>query len=817
MAKLLVRAIVLMVFTNIFAGEKSYGRIDLGGWGITRDIASGCAPTNFTDFIETAGSTAKRIEPRDCSILKIATPIFSWPQPQDLMPGTGYSIHLSAQSPSTNHFDYTTSAKVPRIFIAKSLPAGRYNWAVSYRNKLNAVVTSQARHFEVPTGTLFAIPSGEQFANAVLNKSHPRIQPNEGTNPQNKVSWANVIARSRARGYSAAFNYFFLTQLNNSVGFKLPATPITRNQALDLKTAIVNLAYGYNLWGDVAYFNKAKILLDGVVNYPLHSAVDADADDQVNRELYSMIATSLDLLQWKLSESANIPLRNKMVAVLLQRLDLFNFDGLNTYPYDSHQLTGVIYAIESMMYAAGTPGLQTDGGKKLLIDLWETAITTVGTWGGSSDAGWANAGGYGWYAADVYVRLLATTKLMANLDLSGWPALSNFGYNQLYFSAPLNSIRQQFGDEADVTNHYVNYADNTFRLFALATGKPEYEWYWRVRGDVAVNDKWMWNPLHFMLIASTATAPAFAKWDTSLLPRSILFEDAGLVAMHSNPGDANRTSVFFRSSRFGSFNHSHADQNAFTFVSKGKDMLISGGVYDTYSTDYHAIITRATRFKNTLTFDGGIGQAEPAEIPTGPGAPLNDTLQFAGKIINYTDDGTWMVTTGDATAAYRGMNPKVGRPVAFLKYAYRTVAYNRQQGVVIIYDWAQSATPRKWELNFNTLKSNNPKLEANATIKLENATTSACLKVWNNTANYFDAFKDGWEGLLPKADLGRAIDPEVHVRFNVRDKSTEFTAVTVINEGCKNIPVNVAFSGSAATATVNGSAITLSGRTVKTP
>jgi len=801
---------------NIELSEK----IDVTGWGITRDISSDCPAYDFNDFMEQAASHAKRVEPRDCVKIKISTPIISWARPSDLMVGTGYTLLLSSQSSSSSFTPRTYSnLSATRFFVSAPLPAGKYKWSVTYKNRINQTVPSQERRFEVPSGA-FAIPSGETFATAVLAKSHPRIQPNEGSNPSNKVPWSSVITRARSFGYSAAFNQFFLTQLNTSVGHRLPALRVSRNQMLALKTAIVNMAYGFHFWNDVAYFNKTKVLLEGLVQWPLNCAIDSDSEDQVNREIHSILAISLDLFQQKLNESANIPLRDRMVTVLKQRLALVNFNTLNGYPYDSHLLSGAIYSLESMMYAASTPGFATDQGRSELIRLWNNAITTFGTWGGTIDGGWANGGGYGWYAADLYVRFLAVTKLMANLDLTRWPALGQFGYNQLYFTAPLNVTRQQFGDEADATNHYQQYSDDTLRLFALVTRKPEYEWYWRVRGETAVNNKFMWNPLHFMLVAASPTAPSFPTWDTSHLPRSILFEDAGVVAMHSDPGQADRTSVYFRSSRFGSFNHSHADQNAFTFVSKGKDMLISGGIYDSYITDYHARITRATRFKNALTFDNGIGQAEPMENPTAPGAPIKSLMDFSGKIINYSDDGTWAVTTGDATNAYRGMDLNVGRAIPFVAGAYRTVAYNRQQGVVLIYDWARSATPRRWELNFHTLQSNSPAIAGpGQTIKLENATTKACLRVWTSASIpfYFDPFTTGWEGLLPKTDIGRPIHPEVHMRLNVRQKSQEFTAVTVINEGCRNIPIEVTFNGSEAYANVNGSRMTMNGRVAKNP
>jgi hypothetical protein len=53
-------------------------------------------------------------------------------------------------------------------------------------------------------------------------------------------------------------------------------------------------------------------------------------------------------------------------------------------------------------------------------------------------------------------------------------------------------------------------------------------------------------------------------------PNAALFPSIGWVAMHSDLADPNRTSVYFKSSPYGSFNHSHADQNAFVIDSAGE-------------------------------------------------------------------------------------------------------------------------------------------------------------------------------------------------------------------------------------------------------
>ena len=60
--------------------------------------------------------------------------------------------------------------------------------------------------------------------------------------------------------------------------------------------------------------------------------------------------------------------------------------------------------------------------------------------------------------------------------------------------------------------------------------------------------------------------------------------DAGLAALHVDIKRSDRTSVFFRSSRFGAFNHSHADQNSIAYVSQGLPLLINAGYYPYYNS-----------------------------------------------------------------------------------------------------------------------------------------------------------------------------------------------------------------------------------------
>src|SRR5262249_45653238 len=67
-------------------------------------------------------------------------------------------------------------------------------------------------------------------------------------------------------------------------------------------------------------------------------------------------------------------------------------------------------------------------------------------------------------------------------------------------------------------------------------------------------------------------APAFDKQreqPPAGTPNGAAFPSIGWAAMHSDLSDPARTSVYFKSSPYGSFNHSHADQNSFVVNDKG--------------------------------------------------------------------------------------------------------------------------------------------------------------------------------------------------------------------------------------------------------
>lgn len=162
----------------------------------------------------------------------------------------------------------------------------------------------------------------------------------------------------------------------------------------------------------------------------------------------------------------------------------------------------------------------------------------------------------------------------------------------------------------------------------------------------------------------------------SELPPQRHFADVGWVSLHSALGDpANDIHVTFKSSPYGSFSHSHADQNAFILNAWGESLAINSAYREFHNSPHHAGWTRQTVSKNALLIDG-LGQKAQSKAAT-------------GKITRYEVGERYVLTTGDATAAYATLQPKgrvkrVTRDLVFIDRRY-----------VVLRDRVELTTPGK--------------------------------------------------------------------------------------------------------------------------
>ena len=472
-------------------------------------------------------------------------------------------------------------------------------------------------------------------------------------------------------------------------------------------------------------------------------------------------------------------------------------ERLDTTPYSTFENSTVKFSLQALLLVAGTQGFPNS--QAMLKKVWPYFLTAFSAQSGE-DGGLAGSVAYAWYELDVTSRTLATLLTVADVDATQWDPARNLGDYFLAMTTPVTPQFNSFGDGLETSNLYLNYAFAAFRLYAAIARNPNYEWYWRQ--DTQNKNRFSYlTPLHFLVQArngalAKAAAPQQTDW---------VFGDAG-VASFSIGVDAKRSSLQFISSRFGSYTHSHADQNSFTLSSRGTNLLINSGYYPYYGSPHHSAVTRSTRYKNAVTFDGGIGQAEAVASPTAPTNPMT-SMGARGRLINAHSDASLSVATGDATLAYRGWDARAYRWTPLLSNAVRSIAYLKNERVVVVYDWLTSDTARQWEWNYHGLA---PFGIIGSVLKAKNGDASACIT------------HHGVAGSL-STRTGFSVAPEnglpdqYHALYRATRKTTNTVAVTVIREDCSAVPVTVGLSGTTADVKVGAASLSFDKRSVTVP
>lgn len=777
----------------------------LVGTGIKALNYAGCTPKTTTDFLDKLLGHQRRLMPRDCKAVETTSPLFSWGETSDRAPDSSWIFTLKNSAGETIASKAVT---VPRVSLgAQTLAVGAYTWSVSYTSKAGPVVRSDARNFSVPAGTAAnTIPEGSVVASRAAAKARPRIVPTGS-------SFTSIFAQALA-GESAPILAAQTVRARQASATTVPAAPANLAKA----SYASDLAYTQDL---LAWMNTAEternyieaLALEGYMRnipaYRILAAVRLKAlatwspsgltgeavNDQGNRSVYLALAQGLDLLWNDLTPAERTLITTNLRTRILEAAA--KVDTLNKEPYDSHVIGNVQVLTQALLFAAGLPEFPEANG--LLAKMWDLGRFSVNSWG-DDDGSFGNGVAYGWYSFLRLPRFMAAARIVAGVDLSQVPYLKRAGDQLLAFTAPNKIGPSAFGDETETSNLYDLYARDAYRLYALLTRSAQHEWYWRQKPTNVTAPPYL-EPWHLMLLPIVGARTAAAAPASN----SAFFFDAGIAAMHKDASKVDRTSLFFRSSRFGAYNHSHADQNSFVFFSGGQPLLINAGYYPYYGSPHHTKVTRATRYKNALTFDGGIGQSESAPAPATPTAPYH-SMDASGNLVNATDNGDVAVATGDATLAYRAVN-NYGVWTPLLSNAVRSVAYLRSAGVVIIYDWATSNAARKWELNFHAPAAF---AVAGTTITSKNGTASACLNVYGPPTTF--AQTTAWD-VAPE----KTVPAQAHGRFTAQTASTELVSVTVIRDACAGNAAQVAFNGTTATVTVAGRAYGFDKRVVSLP
>lgn len=274
-------------------------------------------------------------------------------------------------------------------------------------------------------------------------------------------------------------------------------------------------------------------------------------------------------------------------------------------------------------------------------------------WGGA-DGGWAEGVAYwrGVYEHAIFQDALVLIDDPLAYDTPFW---RETGYFQLYFVQPY--LTTSFGDMSNAgkfnmepgVHHFLKHLARVLQDGYLASYASLYTDERPLPREYGIKTLWRGYPTatEYLLrdfVASQLPEPE--PKPLSELPPYRYFEDIGWVGFHSALGDPeNDIQLSFKSSPYGSFSHSHADQNAFILNAFGENLAINSGYREYHRSHHHAFYTRATRSKNAVLINLR-GQDVRNKAAT-------------GEIRHFEVGERYAWASGESTPAYQLLQPQL--------------------------------------------------------------------------------------------------------------------------------------------------------------
>lgn len=520
---------------------------------------------------------------------------------------------------------------------------------------------------------------------------------------------------------------------------------------------VLRLALSALVLGDEAVIQAAKQRALRLASWAPRGATGFFNQDQSGRSVAWTLALAYDWLfeYWNADEkrvllSAIRPRVEDMLSPPVQGRPT-GWAGLDwgrkldRSPYDSHGVTTMARLSVICVVLAGEDILFDQCARQIVPRYLSRPIP----WGGR-DGGFSNGTAYAhWGLLDTH--FVVWQMLISALGSNPWQGEWAQGYlNFITYFLPPGAPTGLFGDAAE--KRFADVWATQAKTYAAHLPSPLADWYAR--------NQFGENPAHMAL----QLAPV-RDWNVipgalpAKTPHAVHLADIGWVAMHSDLGDRTRTSVYFKSSPYGSFNHSHADQNSFVIHARGRALAIDSGYYDYYGSPHWKDWYKQTRAHNAITFDGGQGQS-------------HDTMKAKGKITSFEHHAEYDIATGDAVEAYDGA----------LTRAVRSIVYLRP-GTVLVYDSLASDTPRTWEWNLHSLSR--MKESGKRVLEIDQDGVRLCATLLEAPEGAFaqtDRFTTEPQGKYPA---------QWHARYATRGKSQQASFLAVLDVDCQGAEATV--------------------------
>jgi Heparinase II/III-like protein/Domain of unknown function (DUF4962) len=640
----------------------------------------------------------------------------------------------------------------------KAMALGNYTWRVRPANSSD---WSTPRAFSITSkSTVFEVPDNATLRARILAKARPRSLPSTTT----PYSTWNTAKKADLEPY--------LSRITNEVKLQMGAlpdlsdarwpiaiaAPLTAQMAAQqtdvrnkINEATRQMEAAALLWRvrqDPIYLNEAIKRGDQLASLTPTGPTSYANQDQATRQIALSLIKTIDLLPGDLDAAR----RNRWLDIVRVRTNEMynNLAGdngrLDQYPFDSHGNTLMIFmSLISSLALGDIPDAQT------WFDFtFRAYANTPSPWSGP-EGGYANGTAYAEYAAGYMIALWDPINQATGVNMYAKPWTLGFLDFAMMLTPPGSQVHA-FGDGSETKPD-----PRVFHAFAQRLVNPRANWYQSKLGGIEDGMQVLEAPYPMPIAGNTVFAPP---------SNEAYYPSTGWVAIHSDIGNTNRTSLYFKSSPYGSFNHSHGDQNGLLLSVAGQPLLVKAGWYDWYGSPQWTDWYHQTRSQNAVTFDGGKGQLVDG---------YREQLQRNGKITGWSVNANYDFAEGDATPAYGGQ----------LTMAKRQVWYFKGQDAMLVRDKLSAVVPHTYEFNIHAPAAFT--VESPSSVKITAGGQSVCLRDLNGNAPFAT-----WTGPAPKAGV-----TEAHGAFYLKNDGKSVGEFLILMDvGCKRPAVKLGASGS---------------------
>ncbi|MCK5801537.1 MAG: DUF4962 domain-containing protein, partial [Lentisphaeria bacterium] len=552
-------------------------------------------------FRKSRSSTSCPFRPVDGRISLQNPPDFWWPAQFGV---ASYTLQLSRDAEFAEGAVTEINGLKYNIYSHNAtLATDTWHWRVRYTDSGGASSKwTSTRTFTIsPEATPFPVPPADELFERVP-KDHPRVYataaslekfraPSRGARKEWLASFRRrcdgflklPVDREPSQEY-ANYRAGGLDTSKAKLGNKL------RGASARATSRMRDLAFCYLLSGDERYGRKAVERAVEMATWDPQGVTSYHNHDQVFRDITWKLATTYDWCHDLMTEEQRAAVRAavEIRGEVLYR-DLAESTPITEAPYNSHGITAYGF-LGVCAVALAHDSEVADRWFRFVVSTYPAIFPP---WGGE-EGGWCQGVGYWKWSAPFAWYFFDALKSATGFSMYDKAFCRNNGWFKIYMHPPWCD-RHHFGDG----NHGRPGVTDSSNMAHLASmyGNPHYQWY-------ANNVPYTYSGIYSYWWYDM-DAPARPPVD---MPQGRYFPDIGWAAMHSDLSDPDDVMLLFKSSPYGSFNHSHADQNHFVLYAYGEPLLIDSGYYDYYGSPHDKNWTRQTKAHNNVLVNGQ-GQA----------------------------------------------------------------------------------------------------------------------------------------------------------------------------------------------------------------